>query len=197
MCVRRTTQPPPASMTWPSISRRLHFTRHAISLHPHQSGPVCHHAAQTARHHPHCRVLAMQAPRTRNVDANATASPVAAPASRLTVVENAADTRMTVHQPVRASNLRAKVTARKSTRREGREGRKSSLLRIMRASQGTRIRSPGIKQLNLENTLRPALAEGREDECVRTFFGCFLAGILVEHIHCFLYTHFYIWAGLR
>ena len=26
---------------------------------------------------------------------------------------------------------------------------------------------------------------------------CFLSGMMAEHIHCFLYTQFFIWAGLR
>ena len=147
-CARQTTQPPPASMIWPNTSRRLRCTRCAIFLHPHPLDPAFHHAARTARRHRHCLVSATQAPQTHNADANAMALPVAAAASRLTAVANAADTRTTAHQLVRASILRVKVTARKSTRREGREGRKLSLLRIMRVSQDTWRRSLGTRQLS-------------------------------------------------
>lgn len=172
-CARQTIPPPPASTTWPNTSRRLHCTRCAMSLHPHPWDLACHHAAQTARRHRHCPVSATQAPQTRNADANATASLAAAAASRLIAVANAAGTRTTAHQRVQASILRVRVRARKSTRRGGREGRKSSLLRIMRVSQDTWRRSLGIRRSSRGSTRLLARAEGRGDECVHGRFWMF------------------------
>ena len=151
-CERQTTQPPPASMTWPNTSRRLPCTRCATSLHPRPSGPACHHAAQTAHRHLRSPVSATQAPRTRNADVNASASPVVAAASRSIAVANAAATRTTAHRLVRASILQVRVTAKKSMRREGREGRKSSPRCIMRVNQDMWRRSLGIKPSSREDT---------------------------------------------
>ena len=151
-CARQTTQPPPVSTTWPNTSKRLPCTRCATSLRPRPSDPACHHAARTARRHRRCPVSATRARRTRNADANATASPAAVAASRSIAVANAADTRTTARRLVRASIPRARVRARRNTRRGGRGGTKSSLLRIMRASRGTRRRSLGIRPLNRGST---------------------------------------------
>lgn len=160
-CVRRTTQPRQASMTWPNTSRRLPCTRCATSLHPRPSDPACHHAAQTAHRHLHSPASATPAPQTPNADVNASASPVVAAASRSIAVANAAVTRMTARRPVRASILRVKVTAKESMRREDREGRKSSLRSIMRLNRDTWRPSLGIKQSSRGDTRQLAGAEGR------------------------------------
>ena len=185
---RQTIQLLPASTIWPNTSRSLHSTRCAMSLHPHPLDQACRHAAQTARRHRHCRVSAIQAPQIRNVNANATASPVAVAASRLTAVVNVADILTTAHLPAVPLILRVRVRARKSPRRGDQEGKSLSLLRIMRASQDTWRRSLGIRRLNRESTLLLARAEGREDRFVVGLFGMFSfeGRVMVEHIHCFL-----------
>ena len=162
-------------MTWPNTWRRLPCTRCATSLHPRPLGPVCHHAARTAHRHPHFPVSAIPVPQTRSADANATALLAAVAVSRSIAVVNAAATRTTAHRLVRASIPRVRVTARKSTRRGGQEGKKPSLRRIMRANQDTRRRSQGIRQLSRGDTRMWARAEGRgDDDSVdwSLFLGC-------------------------
>lgn len=172
-CARQTTQPLPALTIWPIISRRLHCTRCAMSLRPHPLDPACHHAAQIARRHRHCPVSATQAPQTRNANVNATASPGAEAASRSTAVANAADILMTARLPAAQLSLGVRVRARKSTRRGGQEGKKSSQLRIMRVSQDTWRRSLGIRRLSRGGTLLLARAEGRGDRVGGGLFGMF------------------------
>ena len=202
VCARQTTRPPPASMTWPNTSRRLPCTRCATSPHPRPSGPACRHAAQTAHHRPHSPVSATQAPQTRNADVNATASPVAAVASRSIAAANAAATRTTAHRLVRASILRVRVRAKTSTRRGDREGRKSNLRCIMRPSRDTWKSSRGIKPLSRGDTrlLARAEARGDDDTVGCSFLGgesYFLQGSWLNTLIVFLAPNsLFIWAGL-
>ena len=207
VCGRQTIRPPPVSTTWPNTSRRLPCTRCATSPHPRPSGPACRPAAQTAHHRPHSPVSATRAPQTRNADANATASPVAVAASRSTAAANAAATRTTAHRLVRASIRRVRVRAKTSTRRGGREGRKSNRRSIMRPSRDTWRSSRGIKPLSRGDTRLLARAEARGDDDT---VGCsffleggrflFLTRAMVETHSLFSLHHtfffFSIWAGL-
>ena len=201
VCARQTTRPPPASMTWPNTSRRLPCTRCATSPHPRPSGLACLHAAQTAHHRPHSPVSATQAPQTRNADANATASPVAAAASRSIAAANAVATRTTAHRLVRASIRRVRVRAKTSTRRGDREGRKSNRRCIMRPSRDTWRSSRGIKPLSPGDTRLLARAEvrGDDDTVGCSFFGgesYFLQGSWLNTFIVFLAPNFSFSSGL-
>ena len=179
VCVRQTTRPPPASMTWPNTSRRLPCTRCATSPHPRPSGPACRHAARTAHRRPHSPVSATPAPQTRNADANATASPVAAAASRSIAAANVAATRTTAHRLVRASIRRARARAKTSTRRGDREGKKSNRRCITRPSRDTWRSSRGIRPLSRGDTRLWAEARGDDDDRrMLLFFG---RGILISY----------------
>ena len=161
---RQITQPPPASMTWPNISKKPRCTRCATSHRPRPSARACRPAAPTARRRHHCPVSAIRAPRARSVAVNATASPAAAPGSRSIAAARGAVTRTTAHRPVPALIPRVRVTARKTTGRGGRGGRKSSLLRIMRANRDTWTLSPGTRPSSRGDMRLRASAEGRGDD---------------------------------